>query len=279
MILKWRTSATILLTAALVVLVGSELAANASLRRIGAAPADHLALAARHLVPAADIDKGVVVTSDADANLYRVLFHLNSLSRALVLPPGAAVQPEDVDQDRKWLLLLDEVPLAIPEKNRIVGNGVVLVNLANVQRYRTLGESDVRQGDIYDRVIPFAAGVQPTVALAGFHGREAWGAWTSGEAASIELPVAVQGRFDLALRGRTFGENAQKPVHVSIGSQSREVRFHARVATAIASFDLPGPASKIVIDGITPQSPKLIHADNDPRLLGLAIESVVVLRR
>jgi phosphoglycerol transferase len=278
-VLNERRSATIILTTALIMLVGSELAANAILRRVGASPADYLALAAKQLIPASEIDDGVVVANDADGRLYRVLFHLNSLSRALVLPPGIAVQPEDIGEGRKWLLLLDEVPLAVAENSRIVENGVVLVNLSDVQKSRTLGAGDIEKGDIYDRVIPLAKGAQPSVALSGFHGREGWGAWTKDEAVTFELPLAVDGRLDLNLRGWAFGENAQRPVRVSMGSQSREVRFFSRVATVTASFDLPSPASTIVIDGITPQSPELIHAYNDPRLLGLGIESIAVRRR
>jgi len=107
--------------------------------------------------------------------------------------------------------------------------------------------------------------------------REDWGRWSDGGRVEFDFRCLLPKRFTLTVRGYAVGENRNRPVRVSAGGCTRELRMQGgpaqdyRVRMRLRErahrlvFEIPAPATRAELWGDTA---------NDPRRLGVAFESL-----
>ena len=91
---------------------------------------DRFPVVVKNLIGPDEKHSGLVVASTyADGKVFRVMFYLNSLSRVIIVPKGAALGEGRIDPDRTWLLLLDDYRVAVPSQTIVKGDGFELVRV------------------------------------------------------------------------------------------------------------------------------------------------------
>ena len=91
---------------------------------------DRFPIAVKHLIGPDEKNAGLIVASTYDdGKVFRVMFYLNSLSHAIIVPKGSALGEGRIDPDREWLLLLDDYRVLVPAQTIVKGDGFELVRL------------------------------------------------------------------------------------------------------------------------------------------------------
>ena len=144
-----------------------------------------------------------------------------------------------------------------------------------------------------DRPVPFAELAPPferwtasipevpaeIAKLSGFSGAEAWGRWTQGPVARIELGRPLPTEFVLEIRTRfAMRPNVDVPIAVSVGNVERSFTVGAAPTNVELPFRLQRPESVIEIRIPHPVSPRQLGLGEDRRELGVGIESLAIRR-
>ncbi|MEQ4530253.1 MAG: phosphatidylglycerol--membrane-oligosaccharide glycerophosphotransferase [Mixta sp.] len=117
--------------------------------------------------------------------------------------------------------------------------------------------------------------------FSGISRPEAWGRWSNANLApevTIDYAQPLPPRFDLVIRAKAFGPNAQRPIPVRVGSQQQMLTLGHEVSTVTLHFTNPEGSSQLVI---TPPEPQLSNEGNiigqDPRKLGIGLVEIKIV--
>lgn len=107
----------------------------------------------------------------------------------------------------------------------------------------------------------------------GWHAAEPWGAWTSGEHASVELGAWPGGR--VRIEGTAFGADARARIGWSLdGGEPEFLSFGAGEPVAL-QVDAPAGARRVHVHTPDAVAPVEAGVSADPRRLGFGIERVI----
>ncbi|QHM76839.1 Phosphoglycerol transferase I [Mixta theicola] len=117
--------------------------------------------------------------------------------------------------------------------------------------------------------------------FSGISRPEAWGRWSNANLApqvAIDYVQPLPPRFDLVIRAKAFGPNAQRPIPVRVGGQQQTMTLGHQLTTVTLHFTNPQGDSQLVI---TPPQPQLSNQGNiigqDPRKLGIGLVDIKVV--
>ena len=117
--------------------------------------------------------------------------------------------------------------------------------------------------------------------FSGISRPEAWGRWSNANLApevTIDYVKPLPPRFDLVIRAKAFGPNAQRPIPVRVGDQQQTMTLGHEVSTVTLHFTNPNGSSQLVI---MPPEPQLSNEGNiigqDPRKLGIGMVEIKVV--
>jgi hypothetical protein len=146
----------------------------------------------------------------------------------------------------------------------------VLTDLTEEQARQQFGSTLADGIDFTNTELP------PSVAeISGLGAGEDWGRWSIGDRVVISVAHVLSGRFRLSIRGVGYGPNARTPVRVSIGNQTREVRFPQNTDECermIVPFDLDEPSNVIRF-----RVPRPTRPPNDSRDVGIGLITLATL--
>jgi phosphoglycerol transferase len=126
--------------------------------------------------------------------------------------------------------------------------------------------------------IEFAKTLPPNIEIKGFSHQEGWGRWTEGHEASIRFLHSLPAGFRLRMRIKGFGPNIGQSIRVRCDSVVREIVVGKEMATADMDFSSIGAGKHTLkIEIPYPASPAQLGINADQRLLGVGIESIIVL--
>jgi hypothetical protein len=72
------------------------------------------------------------------------------------------------------------------------------------------------------------------------------------------------------------GPNADKPLQIKVGKQTKELTFGSEFETKAVSFELTEPVYKIEFKPFDPFSPARRWGTSDDRLLGVQFEQIAI---
>ncbi|MGQ3904810.1 phosphatidylglycerol--membrane-oligosaccharide glycerophosphotransferase [Mixta calida] len=117
--------------------------------------------------------------------------------------------------------------------------------------------------------------------FSGISRPEAWGRWSNANLApevTIDYVKPLPPRFDLVIRAKAFGPNAQRPIPVRVGDQQQTMTLGHEVSTVTLHFTNPNGSSQLVI---MPPEPQLSNEGNiigqNPRKLGIGMVEIKVV--
>lgn len=143
-----------------------------------------------------------------------------------------------------------------------------------------IADNDIRyQADSFKLDVPGAP--LAVKQFSGISRPEAWGRWSNANlapAVTIDYTTPLPSRFDLVIRAKAFGPNAQRPIPVRVGDQQQTMTLGHEVSTVTLHFTNPNGDSQLVI---TPPEPQLSNEGNiigqDPRKLGIGMVEIKVV--
>ncbi len=109
--------------------------------------------------------------------------------------------------------------------------------------------------------------------------REDWGRWSDGDRVEFEFRWMLPKRFSLLLGGYAVGDNAGRPIRVTAGGCTRELRMEGPPARGYRlRFRLREPAHVLVFEIPHPATRAELWSDRawDPRELGIAFERLAI---
>jgi phosphoglycerol transferase len=113
--------------------------------------------------------------------------------------------------------------------------------------------------------------------LDGFAGAEAWGRWSVGEVARIELSAPLPRRFTLIIATQwALGRNVGAPIQVRIGNAKATFKVGAGPSVVELPFVLEENANEIELAVPHPVSPAELGMNPDVRKLGVAFKSIAI---
>lgn len=113
--------------------------------------------------------------------------------------------------------------------------------------------------------------------LTGFSEAEAWGRWTDGRKASIELAHSLPLHFRLDVHvAHVFNNNSKTAVIVRVGAEEHSVLVAAPNTMVSMEFQTNTKGKVIEIIPPQPQSPKQLGLSDDPRMLGLGFSRLKI---
>ncbi|WP_275555969.1 phosphatidylglycerol--membrane-oligosaccharide glycerophosphotransferase [Mixta sp. Marseille-Q2659] len=117
--------------------------------------------------------------------------------------------------------------------------------------------------------------------FSGISRPEAWGRWSNANLApevTIDYAQPLPPRFDLIIRAKAFGPNAQRPIPVRVGSQQQMLTLGHEVSSVTLHFTNPEGSHQLTI---APPEPQLSNEGNiigqDPRKLGIGLVEIKVV--
>lgn len=117
--------------------------------------------------------------------------------------------------------------------------------------------------------------------FSGISRPESWGRWSNaqlGDEVKIEYQHPLPKKFDLVITAKAFGQNADKPIPVRIGSSEQMLTLGHEVTTTTLHFDNPTQANTLVI---VPPAPESTNEGNilghSPRQLGIGMVEIKVV--
>ncbi len=134
--------------------------------------------------------------------------------------------------------------------------------------------------------IGFSAGGEVDLLRHGFAAPEAWGVWTVGERAVLELPIDAEGPIVLRFAGSGFAPSGKDHQPVSVFVNGRLKATWRAVPDKLQDYDVAldkddyGHASVEIVLAIgAPISPAETGTGNDFRKLGFGLHTITVMRR
>ncbi|GLR08507.1 phosphatidylglycerol--membrane-oligosaccharide glycerophosphotransferase [Mixta theicola] len=117
--------------------------------------------------------------------------------------------------------------------------------------------------------------------FSGISRPEGWGRWSNANLApevTIDYAQPLPPRFELIIRAKAFGPNAQRPIPVRVGGQQQMLTLSHEVSTVTLRFTNPEGSHRLVI---TPPEPQLSNEGNiigqDPRKLGIGLVEIKIV--
>ncbi|QWP75244.1 glycosyltransferase family 39 protein [Lysobacter sp. K5869] len=113
-------------------------------------------------------------------------------------------------------------------------------------------------------------------ALRGWAAPEAFGRWSDGDVATIELDREVSGSLQVTLEAAAFGPNANQPTIVALGATQRPLTLQASPGRYVLRFDGVAPTRELSLRIAHPTSPQSLGQGEDARRLGVALTQVQI---
>lgn len=128
----------------------------------------------------------------------------------------------------------------------------------------------------FDNTIDFADR-HPLISFEGISDPEAWGSWTEGEHARINLPQSLPDHFTLELDIMyIFNPNIGRPFRISAGGQERIITFTGPGIYSVAFQDVKDTNDfEILVPA--PTSPQSLGLSDDQRAIGLGLKRLRIL--
>ncbi|SFD85677.1 ArnT family glycosyltransferase [Massilia yuzhufengensis] len=209
--------------------------------------------------------KDVVVAGTDMTVIMRVQFHLDDKdSIPLLLEPNTPMAEYQVPANKKWMVLVGDVPLPASVHPVV----------------RTPHYSLVRLPDPEPAVVTIKMSEQPDpVSVSGIEGlshAELWGRWSDAKRVVIHFAKPLPRRAGVVLNARGYDVNATLPFTAHIGDVSKEFRVGWNLQQVGMHFDTDGQQRTLVIDIPRPISPAELGNPGDPRKLGIGIAELVI---
>lgn len=120
----------------------------------------------------------------------------------------------------------------------------------------------------------FAEGDEFSAYLGGFYKSESWGTWSRIENPWVLIPYRLKAD-DVYLRitARGYGNNVNREISVSLGSETNWIRLNNDFTETLLSFHLEQPANLLKFSGFD-LSP--VPGAVDPRSMGIGIRSIEI---
>lgn len=111
-------------------------------------------------------------------------------------------------------------------------------------------------------------------ALRGLSAPEAFGRWSDGPVAAIELDREVSGNVRVVVDAAAFGPNVGQPVIVALGASRQPLELGASAARHTLQFRDVVPTRELSLSIPHPTSPQSLGQGEDTRLLGVALSRI-----
>lgn len=221
------------------------------------------ALLRKHVAPS---ERSQVVIAGTDMTvIMRTQFHLDDKdSTGLLLASNAPLQEYQIPPDKKWLLLLGDIPL--PGKVRPV------VRTPHYSLAR-LPEPDPA---LLKLDLSHAPDPQVVTGLEGLSRAEPWGRWSDAKRVRIHFAQPLPRRTGIILSAKAYEVNTGLPFTVRIGADSKQFRLGWAEQPIGLHFETDGKARTLEIEVPQPVSPEELGRPGDARKLGIGISRIVV---
>lgn len=114
----------------------------------------------------------------------------------------------------------------------------------------------------------------------GLAAPESFGRWSVAKLVILDFKGSLPGEFDLDMVLGGFGPNIGADLQVIVGAESKQIKIKGDILhmqTYTLHFSNPQKASSIALIIPLPSSPQALgKAANDPRMLGIALQSLLV---
>lgn len=135
---------------------------------------------------------------------------------------------------------IDPRPLAGAAEERSIGFGITGLRL--LPAAEAPSEGTIR--------LELRAGCPESALLQDFWAPEPWGAWSASAAPWLMLPRPVHGRVSLRVEMIGYAQNAEAPLTLYLGEQTRTIFPKAQAAVVSLDFDLAEPAQVVGFTGV-----------------------------
>lgn len=221
------------------------------------------ALVREHVAPS---ERGQVVVAGTDMTaIMRVQFHLDDKdSTGLLLESSGPIQEYQIPPDKKWLLLLGDIPLPGTVRPVVRTPHYSLVRLPEPEP--ALVKLDLSR----------APDPQLVTGLEGLSHAEPWGRWSDAKRVRIHFAQPLPRRTGIILSAKAYEVNTTLPFTVRIGGDSKQFRLGWAEQHIGLHLDTDGSARTLEIEVPQPVSPEELGHPGDPRKLGIGISQIII---
>ena len=132
--------------------------------------------------------------------------------------------------------------------------------------------------DSYPRLYDLSKHGTRLIHRSGFHEPEENSVWTSEPVARIYFDTPVLGQIEVTVKALAYGPNIGRTITITIGGTEKQVKFSAQETEVKLTANLTKPADFLEFSGMLGTSPAQFENAPDPRLLGIAVSSVSIVR-
>ena len=223
---------------------------------------DKAGLFAKSYVPENELSQ-LAVIGENPAHTLRALVYVDNRHavRDLSYVPGQPYSAAQTAYDKKWILAIGDVQFAEDEFDVIKLNGF------------SLAKKDIKR---YPLQLGFNNAQWPALVanISGLESPEAWGAWSTGPAVTIELKKPLPAQFDLMLNAKAFGPNAGQAINVEVEGRLYPFDLGVDMTPRTLRITTSGKAQSLTIRIPSPVSPKTLGVSQDDRPLGIGLEQL-----
>jgi len=229
-------------------------------------PLSEYASAINTIVGKGKTHEGVLVTDERYGSASYVLFGLASAPKVLDKPPGSSVTKLDVG-DASWVLFANEYQAEFDYHDAIKMGRFTLYPLKSEPLIEERKKTALPFGQVLD--IQLGTG-KINCRLNGFNLAEAWGAWTNGSRASVELPFTIKGKVRLKFFSWTIPANWATPLTISLGKQSSMVKLSDSGKEYEITMDVKEPVDTLILESASSLP------TNSHRIMGVALTHIAI---
>lgn len=233
---------------------------------------ERIGLSAAFHVDHATRDDGLIIAKEAPVDLYRILFHLNSMSPVRIESECWSAMERAVKEKRAWV-----ITYGYAEK---CASGIEYESLGDgVKLYRISGKiavSDVgaRAGKL-KRSHAWELGKGGNIRIVSGHPAESWGTWLLSEG-YFEFSEPVNGVVNVMLHVHGFGPNVGRSITAKLGESEQQFVLSAHPQQYFLEFDNVQGATSLRFEGLEGFSPKSLGEGGDSRELAMGVRGMTM---
>lgn len=217
----------------------------------------------RNNIPAAERAQLTVVGSNV-AQLMRTLFIIDTDGADYIeVPYRSSISKEQLPKGRKWILVVDThaLPSDLPVTTRTEQYVLIEGGLDSSHAARTAFMNTLHPSGLIAR-------------MTGLSGMETNGKWSDAKQVVFEMAQPLPKELTVVLRAAAFGPNVDVPVTMHVGDAVASATFGPALANRTYVFKTDGKQKTLTIDIPQPISPKSLGQSDDPRTLGIMVNSL-----
>jgi phosphoglycerol transferase len=214
-----------------------------------------------------ELSKLVIVGSEP-GGLFRSLFYLADKSRIPnnpqasfeTIPKGINYDSAKIPAGKEWILLIGDHSLPENTFFQLAMNGFTLARVTGTDTV------DFKKSAWHG----FISRTQ------GLSEPEAWGAWSLGDAVTLEFSKPLPEKFTVHLVAYAFGPNVGKEFVAHVGDRAIRFTLGASSEERVLKFNNPKRSRTITIDIPSPASPKELGLSSDERSVGIGFTKLSI---